>query len=152
MTVRLWSVFGAVIGSLAVMLIVQHAAAQRRGPLTVTRLYTGPDGQTHAEDVPLNLAPRAGAQLQDQSGMFKAVGARFVRAAPGYYDDWHHPQQRQYLITISGHGEIEIAGGQKVQLLPGRILLVEDLKGKGHRTRTIGSEPRISVDIPLEGQ
>jgi quercetin dioxygenase-like cupin family protein len=138
-------------GCLAVIPVVHHAATQQRGPLTVTRIYTGSDGEAHAEDMDLKLPPRAGTDLQDQSEMFKAVGARFVRAAPGYSDDWHHPGQRQYLITISGHGEIEVAGGKKVPLLPGRILLMEDLTGKGHRTRTIGSEPRISVDIPLDG-
>jgi quercetin dioxygenase-like cupin family protein len=139
-------------GCLAVIPFVQHAATQQRGPLTVTRLYTGPDGQTHAEEIALKLMPRQGAELQDQSEVFKAASGRFVRAAPGFFEDWHHPERRQYLITLSGHGEIEVAGGQKVQLLPGRILLVEDVTGKGHRTRTIGSESRVSVNIPLDGQ
>src|SRR5262245_22093485 len=128
---------------------VRHDAAQRRPPLTFTRLYTGPDGQTHAEQLDLKLTPRVAAELQEQSDMFNVMGARFVRAAPGYVEDWHHPAQRQFLITISGRGEIEIAGGQKVPLAPGQILLVEDTTGKGHRTRTLGKEDRISVNIPL---
>jgi quercetin dioxygenase-like cupin family protein len=147
-----FSLYAVLAGCLAIVPFVQHAATEQRGPLTVTRLYTGPDGQTHAQDIELKLLPRQGTQLQDQSEVFKAAGGRFVRAAPGFFEDWHHPERRQYLITLSGHGEIEVAGGQKVQLLPGRILLVEDTTGKGHRTRTIGSEARVSVNIPLEGQ
>jgi hypothetical protein len=148
MKARSYGVLAALAG-LAAVPALHHAATQQRGPLTVTRLYTGPDGQTHAEDMDLKLAPRPGNELQDQSEVIKVSSARFVRAAADYYDDWHHPERPQYLITISGHGEIEMSDGTKVQLLPGRILLVEDTTGKGHRTRTIGSEPRISVDVPI---
>ena len=34
---------------------------------------------------------------------------------------------------------------------PGAIFLVEDLTGKGHTTRAVGNEPRITVTIPLAG-
>jgi quercetin dioxygenase-like cupin family protein len=139
----------AVVTCMAVFTAVYYHAAQRRAPLSVTRLYTGPDGQTHAEDMDLKLIARPGAELQEQSEMFKAVGARFVRAAPGYFEDWHNPERRQYLITISGRGEIEVAGGQKIPLVPGRIVLVEDTTGKGHRTRTLGNEDRVSINVPL---
>jgi hypothetical protein len=142
------SMFAMLAGSLALAPLVYYAATPQRGPLTITRIYTGPDGQTHAEDIEMKLTPRV--ELQDQSDVFKASSGRFVRAAPGFFEDWHHPEHRQYLITLSGHGEIEVADGHKVQLLPGRILLVEDTTGKGHRTWTIGNQARVSVNIPLE--
>lgn len=81
--------------------------------------------------------------------MVQATGAQIVRAAPGYVQTWHAAPRRQYVITISGRGEIEIADGKKVPMTPGRILLVEDLSGKGHVTRTVGNQDRISVIVPL---
>jgi len=33
------------------------AAAQKRTPISVTRIFTGPDGQTHVEEVDVKLMP-----------------------------------------------------------------------------------------------
>jgi len=133
-------------------LIVMWSAAQQRKPITVTRIFTGADGQTHAEEIDVKLAPRAGRDGYFQSATVKATGVQVVRAAPGYTADWHTAPGRQYIITISGRGEIELPGGQKIPMAPGRILLAEDLTGKGHLTRTVGAEDRVSLIVPLAGQ
>jgi hypothetical protein len=39
------------------------------------------------------------------------------------------------VITLTGRGEVEIAGGQKIPMEPGRVLLFEDITGKGHISR-----------------
>jgi hypothetical protein len=56
------------------------------------------------------------------------------------------------VITLSGRGEIELAGGKKIGLEPGHIELAEDLTGKGHITRVVGTEDRITVALPLTDQ
>jgi hypothetical protein len=58
---------------------------------------------------------------------------------------------RQYVITLSGTGEVEVADGVKVPIGPGNINLIEDLTGKGHITRN-GPEGRVTVFIPLADQ
>jgi hypothetical protein len=50
---------------------------------------------------------------------------------------------------LSGQGEFEISGGHKVSLAPGSIVLVEDSTGKGHISRTFGTEDRIALNIRL---
>jgi hypothetical protein len=123
-------------------------AAQQRGGLAVTRIFTGPDGQSHAEEINVKLArDDASTELSE---MIKTTGVRFRRQAPNYFEDWHTAPQKQYVITLSGRGEIEVSGGKKVPLGPGHILLVEDLTGKGHISRGVGSEERISIIIPLQ--
>ena len=72
--------------------------------------------------------------------------------AAGSVQDWHTAPQRQYVITLSGRGEIEVAGGKKIALEPGHIELAEDLTGKGHITRAIGSEDRVTLWLPLADQ
>jgi hypothetical protein len=122
-------------------------AAQRRTPIVVTRIFTGPDGQTHAEEIDVKLMPGGGSG--ELSEMAKVDGLQFRRQAPNYFQDWHPAPRRQYVITLSGRGEIELAGGKKIPLGPGHILLAEDVTGKGHISRGVGTEDRISLFIPL---
>lgn len=136
--------------SIGLAWLTQHiTAAPSHTPVPVTRLYTGADGQTHAEEMDMKFVPRAGGDKYEQSDFVKAASAQVVRAAPGYVQDWHTAPRRQYVITISGRGEIELAGGKKIPMAPGRILLVEDVTGKGHLTRTIGNQDRVSMIVPL---
>jgi hypothetical protein len=121
--------------------------AQKRTPIIVTRIYTGPDGRTHAEQVDVKLAPGGGSG--ELSEMAKVTGLQFRRQAPNYFQDWHPAPRRQYVITLSGRGEIELDGGKKIPLGPGHILLAEDVTGKGHISRGVGTEDRISLFIPL---
>jgi hypothetical protein len=123
------------------------AAAQKRTPISVTRIFTGPDGQTHAEEIDVKLLPRGTSG--ELSEMLKVTGLQFRRTPPNYFVDWHPAPQRQYVITLSGRGEIELAGGKKIPLGPGHILLAEDVTGKGHISRGLGTEDRISLFIPL---
>src|SRR3974390_1840119 len=98
-------------------------AARTRTAVPVTRLYTGADRPPHAEEMEAKFPPRPGGDLYDQTDMLKATGAQIVRAAPGYVQDWHATPRRQYVITISGRGEVELADGKKIPPVPGGILL-----------------------------
>ena len=120
--------------------------AQTPKTIKMTRIYTGTDGQTHATelDVPLTSG--------NATEMFKATGIQFRRTPPGTFSDWHVGPRRQFVITLSGRGEIGLAGGRKIELVPGKIELIEDLTGKGHTTRAVGNEDRISIAIPLADQ
>ena len=113
--------------------------AEPHAPVRLTRIYTGPDGQTHAEDIDPKLAPSPTPGLQ-QSASVKATSANFARFAPGFVEDWHPAHARRYVITLTGRGEIELAGGQKVILEPGHVLLTEDLTGKGHIARALTAD------------
>ena len=76
-------------------------------------------------------------------------GLQFARTAPGWVRDWHVAERHQYIVTLSGRGEIELAGGRKIPLEPGSVILEEDSTGKGHISRTIGTEDRIALNIQL---
>ena len=121
------------------------AVAQTRKPIMMTRIYTGPDGLSHAEDIEMKLNGNA-------TEMIKATGVEFSRRAPGSTNEWHTGPRRQFVITLGGRGEIEVAGGKKVAVGSGQINLIEDTTGKGHITRNLGSEDRIAITIPLVDQ
>ena len=137
-------IFVTVVGSFCLGWLA-HAQTQTRKPIMMTRIYTGPDGLAHAEEVEMKLNGNA-------TEMIKATGIEFSRRAPNLSGDWHTGPRRQFVITLSGRGEIEVAGGKKVVVGPGQINLIEDTTGKGHITRNLGTEDRIAITIPLVDQ
>jgi len=120
--------------------------AQSHQRVVMTRLYTGPDNQTHAEDVELKFTP---GNPNEVSKMLPVNGAELHRGAPGRVSDWHRGPRHQYVITLSGEGEIEVAGGKKIRSGPGHIELIEDTTGKGHITRVLGNEERVTLQLPI---
>jgi quercetin dioxygenase-like cupin family protein len=117
------------------------ALAQRRGPIAMTRIYAGPDGQSHAEEIEMKLTDRGVAE-------FAATGVQFSSRPAGPPNaNWHTGPRRQFVITLSGRAELEVSDGRKVLAGPGHINLIEDTTGKGHLTRNI--EDRIVITIPL---
>ena len=111
----------AAFGSCLVVTVTGlRAAAQRRTPVTATRIYTGPDGQTVAETIGVKLSPVAGAfaQWREDSDTTRVANSKFIRFAPGFVQDWHTATQRRYVITLHGNAEIELVGGHKIPLDP----------------------------------
>ena len=146
MTRRLFALlFTITAGAIAVHLAIPTIGAQTHKPVFVTRLYTGPDNQTHAEQSELKFTPGTTSEV---SKLMQVNGAELHRAAAGNVEDWHRAHRRQYVITLSGQGELEIADGKKISVGPGSILLVEDTTGKGHITKVIGAEDRVTIQIP----
>ena len=127
------------------VLSAQSTAAPQGKAMKIHRLYTGSDGQTHAEEISVNF----GAGGLDPFKLKAAAGAEIRRAPPGRVADWHTAPRRQYVITLSGRGEVELIDGTKIELGPGSIDLAEDLTGKGHITRVVGNEDRVTLAIPV---
>jgi quercetin dioxygenase-like cupin family protein len=145
---------GAIVGRVVIPSIGTFGAtrvvlAQTHKPLMITHLYTGPDNQTHAEEVELKFTPGTPAEV---AKMMPTAGAELHRTAGSSVNDWHRAPRRQYVITLSGHGEVEVAGGKKVSMGPGHIDFVEDTTGKGHITRVVGAEDRVTLQLPLADQ
>jgi quercetin dioxygenase-like cupin family protein len=146
---------GAMVGHLAIPSVGAQSAehgvvrAQSHKPVFMTRLYTGPDNQTHAEEIELKFTA---GKPNDVFKMVQVTGAELHRASPGSFSDWHTAPRRQYVITLSGQGELEVAGGKKISIGPGHVDLVEDTTGKGHITKVTGTEDRVTLQLPLADQ
>jgi hypothetical protein len=114
----------------------------------IWRIYTRPDGNSAMEQVelPMNAVGATGAASKALAGS----GVNFRYMPSDMNADWHTAPRRQMVATISGEGEIETGDGQVLVLRPGVIPLLEDLQGKGHRTRGRGGAGRLSIFIPLD--
>jgi hypothetical protein len=112
-------------------------------PVMVTRLYTGADGQSHIDRVPIMFhgAP------DEASAAVKTSDAYLARGAPGMFETWHNADRKRYIVVISGEAEVTTTDGEKLRLVPGEIYLAEDLTGKGHTFRVIGNQEWVALFV-----
>jgi hypothetical protein len=111
------------------------------------RIYTGEDGETHFEDLEIDIdEPSNGSNLSE---LIPATGVIFRRSPADQFIDWHPAPRRQFVITLSGRAEVEASDGEIRRIGPGTIMLADDTTGKGHITRGAGTEDRLSIFIPL---
>ena len=108
----------------------------------IVRVYAGDDGESHFE----TLTPDQMAEIVFPLG---DGAVTFSQRPSPTFSDYHTAPRRQYVVNIAGIAEFETADGTKVRMVPGDILVAEDLTGHGHIARSIGDEPRISLAIPL---
>ena len=114
----------------------------------VTRVYSDEKGESRFEDVfiPLNDAGEIGFLSEE----LPAKGIIFREVKAEYDYDFHNAPQKQYLILIDGSIEIETSLGDKRIFNAGDVLLLEDVDGKGHRTKNVLDARRRSVFITLD--
>lgn len=113
----------------------------------IVRLYSDAHGDTHFEDLEIPLHDAGGIGfLSDKIPVDSII---FREVAPSYDYNFHTAPQRQYIILINGTIEIETSLGVKRNFKGGDVLLLEDVTGKGHRTRNLEAAARKSVFITL---
>jgi hypothetical protein len=117
----------------------------------ILRVYTGDDGQSPLEEVPVSLQPFTDTEgtYGEGTSLQHATGITFRLAPPGYLLQWHCAPRRQYTITRSGGAAIEVGDGTIKRIGPGDVVLAEDLTDQGHITRVVGNQPRFSAVVPL---
>jgi len=110
--------------------------------MSIVRLYTGDDGQTHLEEMSPESHPEL-AEIQSTAGII------FRTYESGHFMDWHTAPRRQFVITLEGEVEIGLGDGTLHRFGPGHATLAEDLTGQGHTTRVVGDRARVTATVPL---
>jgi hypothetical protein len=116
--------------------------------MKLVRIYTGDDGQSHFEDVEIELDDRG--PMGRLSGLWPGKGVMF-REVDGDYDlGFHNAPRRQLVVNLTGSVDIEVGDGTVRRIGPGEILLAEDTTGQGHISRAVDSEPRSCLFLSLD--
>jgi uncharacterized cupin superfamily protein len=115
------------------------------------RIYTGPDGHSHFEDVEVAAvsASGGGSALGEP---IPVTGVVFARFPPGYGREPHVAPRRQYVVTLAGTGEVVTGDGETRRLETGSVMLAEDTTGSGHTTRNAGTDDWLALWLPLAGE
>ncbi|MEC8135516.1 MAG: hypothetical protein VX107_05115, partial [Pseudomonadota bacterium] len=64
--------------------------------------------------------------------------------------DWHPAPRRQYIVNLDAGVKITASDGEAREIKAGEIILVEDLTGKGHLSKSLGGQMRHSLFIPID--
>ncbi|MEX0685467.1 MAG: hypothetical protein WD267_11255 [Balneolales bacterium] len=116
--------------------------------MNITRLYTGSDNESHFEDIEIEL--QEAGEIGKLSEKVNATGIIFRRTEPDYDYNWHNAPRRQYIIMLDGAVDVEVGDGTIRRFSTGDILLVEDVTGRGHKSKAVNNAPRTSVFVTLD--
>ena len=116
--------------------------------MIITTVYADKEGESHFGELEIELTDAG--ELGRLSDRFPARHIIFRENDHDYDYDWHHAPDKQYIILLEGHIEIEVSDGEKRAFSGGDIIFVEDVTGKGHRTRTTDGRPRRSVFVTID--
>ena len=104
------------------------------------RVYAGPDGESHFEEIDGELTQVAISEngIVGISEHHPATGFVFITNPAGWHSNFHPSPHCATIVVLGGECEIETSDGDTRRLCPGAVLATEDTTGKGHRSRTIG--------------
>lgn len=115
--------------------------------MKITKIFCGENGESYFEDIEIPLIDQGEIGFLSEGMSVKKLQFRKVSADYDY--DFHNAPQKQYIVLLDGGVEIETSLGEIRQFKTGEILLVEDISGKGHKTRNLEEMERTSVFIHL---
>ncbi len=117
------------------------------GDMKITRVYSDVAGESHFEDV--EVALKDAGTIGRLSAPWPAESVLFRETEPMYDYDWHCAPHRQFIILLDGEIEIETSDGAHRKFKGGETLLMEDVTGRGHKTKALNNTVRHSIFVRL---
>jgi hypothetical protein len=122
---------------------IKESAAMR-----IHNVYEDANGESHFRDIEVDWVEET--PTGKLSKRLPATGIVFRETITDFEDSWHRAPRRQYVISLAGGVEITASDGETRRIGAGEIVLVEDTTGKGHITKSSGTEPRHTIFVPID--
>ncbi len=119
--------------------------------MNYTRLYADSDGETHFEDVEVELAEGkvvSGGAPAQLSNPQPTTDSFFSNYYSEFFNDFHSTPRKQWFVLLSGMWEFGTSDGEVLRFGPGGVVLLDDMDSKGHTGRVI--EPSNVMFVGLE--
>jgi quercetin dioxygenase-like cupin family protein len=113
--------------------------------MPITHIHSGPEGQSHFEEVEAPFDPAA---TRSSLSPIASTQIRITRFASGHTQDFHNAPVRQLVVVLSGRCEVTTDDGSAYRPGPGDIFFANDMTGHGHTFREIES-PLELLTIPV---
>ena len=115
-------------------------------------LYTDKNGESHFKDGEIgfemvNFAPPA--PPVGLSSYMPASQLVFFKIPSGWFGDWHPAPKRQFFCCLSGKFELTATDGETRVFGSGDVFLLEDITGKGHKSKVTSKEDFIAGIVQL---
>ncbi|MGE3272672.1 MAG: hypothetical protein AB7P40_28290 [Chloroflexota bacterium] len=116
--------------------------------MRIHNLYEDANGESHFRDIEVEWSETTA------TGFLSAripVSALIFRQTKAEYDlDWHPAPRRQYIINLDGGVQLTASDGESRIIGAGEVILVEDVTGKGHLSKSVEGKMRHSIFVPIE--
>jgi uncharacterized cupin superfamily protein len=116
--------------------------------MRIHNIYVDDAGETHWRDIEVEWVEER--NFSKLSARLPATGIIFRETSGDYDLDWHPAPRRQYIINLEGGVRITASDGEVREIGPGEVILVEDVRGKGHLSKAIGGKLRRSIFVPID--
>jgi oxalate decarboxylase/phosphoglucose isomerase-like protein (cupin superfamily) len=116
--------------------------------MRIHNLYEDESGESHWRDIEVEwteVTDRGPASAREH-----ASGVIFRQMEVSYDLDWHPAPRRQYVVQLDGDTQITASDGEVRVIKAGEICLVEDVKGKGHRSKNVVGRPFNVMFVALD--
>ena len=117
-----------------------------------SRIYADPAGESHFEDVEVELAQvnfAPPAPPLNLSSFSPALQYAFCSFPTGWRGDWHPTPQRQIFFILSGEIAVQVGDGEVRHFGAGSAVLREDAAGKGHVSWVMSKTDVLSAVVQL---
>jgi hypothetical protein len=116
--------------------------------MRIHNLYVDDTGESHFRDIEVEYVETGrGGRL---SRRLPATGIIFREVPPTYDLDWHPAPRRQYIINLDAGVQITASDGESRVIGAGEVLLVEDVRGKGHLSKALDGKMRHCIFVPVD--
>jgi quercetin dioxygenase-like cupin family protein len=116
------------------------------------RMYAGSDGESHFEDVAVDLTLADFSPPTPPVYISPFSAARqfgFVRVPAGWVGDSHPSPNRQVFLFLAGEMDVQVSDDERRRFRAGSVVLVEDTVGRGHQSRVVGAEDVLMASVQL---
>ncbi len=116
------------------------------------RLHADGAGESHMAHEELAIHASAFAPPAPPLGissMSPAAGWQFLHLPSGWIGDWHPSPKRMWIFSLKGEMDFEASDGTVLRVEHGSAMLLEDTRGKGHRSWVVGDRDALLVAVQL---
>jgi quercetin dioxygenase-like cupin family protein len=120
--------------------------------LNYVTLFTGRDGESHFREEEVKFESTNFAPPAPPVGLSNFIAASkivFFEIPSGWFGDWHPAPKKQFFCCLSGEAELTASDGETRRFSSGNVFLLEDVSGKGHRTKVIGDKAFVAAVVQL---
>ena len=116
--------------------------------MRIHNLYADANGESHFRDLEVDFVEETrGGTL---SRRLPATGIIFRQVPSTYELDWHPAPRRQYIINLDAGVQITASDGESRVIGAGEVILVEDVKGKGHLSKAVDGKLRNCIFVAVD--
>src|SRR5690242_10935337 len=114
----------------------------------IHNLYCDANGASHWRDIEIEYVEHGpGGKM---TARLPVNGIIFRQTQAEHDRPWHPAPRRQYIINLDAGVQLTASDGEARVIGAGEVVLVEDVTGKGHLSKSVNNQMRHSIFVPIE--